>query len=249
MILLQSDRIQFSVWYFWPSFWGWMTKLCMHTNSLRKGEKSVLSRAFRRHISDWLMTLKCKMQINIVKQYWHTKRALKKGDQIKNCKDSTSWKAAADAGNGTTVSFQASIICAYKSFFFPILLCIELWSSQVYLFGKTFISKIYGKTQDGPIYPLSRLAASVLVTISTVSFFLPLHFNVISHVHLKRVSFYFFQSCWPTRCHIERSTRISNPAWHLPQVVPRVDQTTGSVHPSLHCPIASSASTQSQPPV
>ena len=41
----------------------------------------------------------------------------------------------------------------------------------------------------------------------------------------------FFQSCWPTRDHIGRSTGISNPAWHLPQVVPRVVQTTGSVHP------------------
>ena len=41
----------------------------------------------------------------------------------------------------------------------------------------------------------------------------------------------FFQSCWPTRSHIGRSTGISNPAWHLPQVVPRVVQTTGSVHP------------------
>ena len=28
----------------------------------------------------------------------------------------------------------------------------------------------------------------------------------------------FFQSCWPTRDHIGRSTGISNPAWHLPQV-------------------------------
>ena len=41
----------------------------------------------------------------------------------------------------------------------------------------------------------------------------------------------FFQSCWPTRDHKGRSTGISNPAWHLPQVVPRVVQTTGSVHP------------------
>ena len=43
--------------------------------------------------------------------------------------------------------------------------------------------------------------------------------------------FFFFQSCWPTRDHIGRSTGISNPAWHLPRVVPRVVQTTGSVHP------------------
>ena len=43
--------------------------------------------------------------------------------------------------------------------------------------------------------------------------------------------FLSFQSCWPPRDHIERSTGISNPAWHLPQVVPRVFQTTGSVHP------------------
>ena len=60
----------------------------------------------------------------------------------------------------------------------------------------------------------------------------------------------FFQSCWPTRDHIGRSTGISNPAWHLPQVVSRVHQTIGFVHaPSLHCPIANSASTQSQQPV
>ena len=59
----------------------------------------------------------------------------------------------------------------------------------------------------------------------------------------------FFQSCWPTRDHIGRPTGISNPAWHLPQVVPRVVPTTGSVHPSLYCPIANSASTQSQQPV
>ena len=42
---------------------------------------------------------------------------------------------------------------------------------------------------------------------------------------------FFFQSCWPTRDHIGRPTGISNLAWHLPQVVPRVVQTTGSVHP------------------
>ena len=60
----------------------------------------------------------------------------------------------------------------------------------------------------------------------------------------------FFQSCWPTRDHIGRSTGISNPAWHLPQVVPRVDQTTGSVPTtSLLWPIANPASTQSQQPV
>ena len=41
----------------------------------------------------------------------------------------------------------------------------------------------------------------------------------------------FFQSCWLTRDHIGRPTGISNPAWYLPQVVPRVVQTTGSVHP------------------
>ena len=46
----------------------------------------------------------------------------------------------------------------------------------------------------------------------------------------------FFQSCWPTRDHIGRSTRNSNPAWHLPQVVPRVVQTTGSVHPQPTLP-------------
>ena len=46
----------------------------------------------------------------------------------------------------------------------------------------------------------------------------------------------FFQSCWPTRDHIGRSTGISNPAWHLPQVVPKVDQTTGSVHPQPTLP-------------
>ena len=58
--------------------------------------------------------------------------------------------------------------------------------------------------------------------------------NIIAPQHSKfspRKTFFFFQSCWPTRDHIGRSTRISNPAWHLPQVVPRVVQTTGSVHP------------------
>ena len=47
---------------------------------------------------------------------------------------------------------------------------------------------------------------------------------------------FFFQSCWPTRDHIGRSTRNSNPAWHLPQVVPRVYQTTGSMHPQPTLP-------------
>ena len=42
---------------------------------------------------------------------------------------------------------------------------------------------------------------------------------------------FFLKSCWPMRDHIGRSTGISNPAWHLPQVVPRVVQTTGSEHP------------------
>ena len=42
---------------------------------------------------------------------------------------------------------------------------------------------------------------------------------------------FIFQSCWPTKDHIGRATGISNPAWHLPQVVPRVDQTIDSVHP------------------
>ena len=46
----------------------------------------------------------------------------------------------------------------------------------------------------------------------------------------------FYQSCWPTRGHIGRSTGISNPAWHLPQVVPRVVQITGSVHPQPTLP-------------
>ena len=42
--------------------------------------------------------------------------------------------------------------------------------------------------------------------------------------HKKEVSYlFFFQSCWPTRDHLGRSTGISNPVWHLPQVVPRVD--------------------------
>ena len=62
-------------------------------------------------------------------------------------------------------------------------------------------------------------------------------------------TFLFFQSCWPTRDHIGRSTGISNPAWHLPQVRwqglfrPQVPCT-----PNLHCPNASPASTQSQQP-
>ena len=43
------------------------------------------------------------------------------------------------------------------------------------------------------------------------------------------IQYIFFQSCWATRDHIGRPTGISNPAWHLPQVVPRVVQTTGSV--------------------
>ena len=47
----------------------------------------------------------------------------------------------------------------------------------------------------------------------------------------------FFQSCLPTGDHIlGRSTGISNPAWHLLQVVPMVDQTTGSVHPQPTLP-------------
>ena len=32
----------------------------------------------------------------------------------------------------------------------------------------------------------------------------------------------FLPSCWPTRDHIGRITGISNPAWHLLQVVPRL---------------------------
>ena len=47
---------------------------------------------------------------------------------------------------------------------------------------------------------------------------------VMTSKHHNFVTKNFFQSCWPTRDHIARSTGISNPAWHLPQVVPRVDQ-------------------------
>ena len=46
----------------------------------------------------------------------------------------------------------------------------------------------------------------------------------------------FFQSCWSMRDHIGRPNGISNPDWHLPQMVPRVDQTTGSVHPQPTLP-------------
>ena len=56
-----------------------------------------------------------------------------------------------------------------------------------------------------------------------------IHSSVSSYIKLEDGSKLYFQSCWPTRDHIGRSTGISNPAWHLPQVVPRVDQTTGSM--------------------
>ena len=46
----------------------------------------------------------------------------------------------------------------------------------------------------------------------------------------------FFNPADPRGDHIGRSTGISNPAWHLPQVVPRVDQTTGSVPPQPTLP-------------
>ena len=55
----------------------------------------------------------------------------------------------------------------------------------------------------------------------------------------------FFQSCWPTRDHIGRPTGISNPAWHLPQVVQGLFRPQAPCTSSLYCPIANSASTQS----
>ena len=45
----------------------------------------------------------------------------------------------------------------------------------------------------------------------------------------------FLLSCWSTRDNIGRSTRNSNPVMTSSQVVPRVAQTTGSVHPQPNC--------------
>ena len=63
-------------------------------------------------------------------------------------------------------------------------------------------------------------------------------------------SLLFFQSCWSTRDHIGGLPGFPTQWWHLPQVRcqalfrPQVPCT-----PNLHCPIANSASTQSQQPV
>ena len=65
----------------------------------------------------------------------------------------------------------------------------------------------------------------------------------------KQKHIFFEKSCWPTRSHIGRSTGISNPASHPPQVWrqglfrPQIMCTS-----SLHCPIVNSASTPSQQP-
>ena len=70
---------------------------------------------------------------------------------------------------------------------------------------------------------------------------IPVQNNPQVHKHSHKITKFtpepaFFQSCCPTRDHVGRSTVISNPAWHLPQVAPRVDETTGSVHPQPTLP-------------
>ena len=83
--------------------------------------------------------------------------------------------------------------------------------------------------------PKRSYSMKVLIQTKVAAFFLfPLFFffpffPFPSFRGEKPAAAFFFQSCWPTRDHIGRSTGISNPAWHLPQVVPRVVQTTGSV--------------------
>ena len=59
-----------------------------------------------------------------------------------------------------------------------------------------------------------------------------LHGTGETHNWFREKLFLFVSSRWHTKGHIGRSTRNSDPVvWHLPQVVQRVVQTTGSVYP------------------
>ena len=89
-------------------------------------------------------------------------------------------------------------------------------------------------------YRRSSVPPSLNSALYSVRYFGPENCLGISRYMKNKVAhlapFLFLSSWWSTRDHIGRSIGISNPAWHLPQVVPRVDQTTGSVHPQPTLP-------------
>ena len=128
-----------------------------------------------------------------------------------------------------------------------------------YNFAVKFLFDNRGKV----IYVHGFVLSNCIINYKEGSFFLFDHrclklLKYFSHTRLRErryyfaVYFFFFFILLTHEGSIPgRSTRNSNPVMTSSAgPVPRVVQTTGSVHsPSLHCPIANSASTQSQQPV